>query len=161
MTWAGWCRAHGELYATEFGWDLGFESLVARIVADYAGHPEPARQAAWIAELDGRRVGCVSCVAEPMAEGESRSRTARLRILLVHPEARGNGLGSRLVHTCLTFARDTGYERVVLWTYQSLTTARKLYLNAGFALAAEHPEHSFGQDLIGQTYALRLAAPAG
>ena len=153
----GWMvQAHGELYAAEFGWDIGFEALVARIVADYAGHPEPARQAAWIAELDGRRVGCVSLVAEP-----GQAATARLRILLVHPDARGLGVGARLVDACLVFARDAGYRRVVLWTYQSLTTARKLYLAAGFTLAESAPERSFGADLIGQTYELRFATAAG
>jgi GNAT superfamily N-acetyltransferase len=152
----GWLvQAHGELYAAEFGWDFGFETLVARIVADYAGHPDPARQAAWIAELNGRRVGSIACVAEP---GEPD--TARLRILLVHPDVRGYGLGRRLMDACLNFARDAGYQRIVLWTYSVLPAARKLYLQTGFTLLTESPERSFGADLIGQTYELRFAAAA-
>lgn len=149
----GWVvMAHGEIYAQEFGWDSSFERLVARIVADYAGGHDPHSEAAWIAELDGQRVGCVFCVADP-----ARSRTALLRILLVHPDGRGRGLGRRLVGTCLTFARGAGYARVRLWTNHPLAAARHLYLERGFRLIAEEPHHSFGADLIGQTYELELA----
>jgi len=95
----GWVvMTHGELYDTEFGWDTSFEALVARIVADYAAGHDPGREAAWIAEIDGARVGCVFCVAED-------AQTAKLRILLVAPQGRGHGLGGRLVDTCLAFAR--------------------------------------------------------
>lgn len=147
----GWVvQAHGEVYAAEFGWDVSFEALVARIVADYAASPDPAREAAWIAEIDGRRVGCVFCVA-----GDDPS-TAKLRILLVHPDGRGHGLGGRLVDTCLRFAGDAGYQRMRLWTNDPLAAARRIYLRRGFRLTAEEPHHSFGADLIGQTYELEL-----
>jgi len=99
----GWVvMAHGEMYATEFGWDTSFEALVARIVADYAAQHDPAREAAWIAELDGRRIGCVFCVA-------ADATTAQLRILLVDPSARGHHVGGRLVDECISFARSAGY----------------------------------------------------
>ena len=147
----GWVvLAHGEVYAAEFGWDTSFEALVARIVAEYAGGHDPAREAAWIAELDGRRVGCVFCVAED-------ETTAKLRILLVHPSARGHRLGARLVEECVRFARDAGYRRMRLWTNDPLTAARHLYLAAGFVLTGEQRHHSFGVDLVGQTYELDLA----
>ncbi len=101
----GWVvMAHGEVYAIEFGWDTTFETLVARIVADYATGHEPALETAWIAESDGQRTGCVFCVAD-----EGDPQTAKLRILLVHPDGRGRGLGARLVDTCLDFARNAGY----------------------------------------------------
>lgn len=146
----GWVvQAHGELYAREFGWDASFEALVARIVADWAHDHAVAREAAWIAEQDGERVGCVFCVAEDGA-------TARLRILLVDPKARGQGLGRRLVDTCLDFARAAGYRRMVLWTNHPLTAAREIYLRAGFELVSEEPHHSYGVDLVGQTYARDL-----
>jgi GNAT superfamily N-acetyltransferase len=149
----GWVvQAHGELYATEFGWDASFETLVARIVADYADDHDDAREAAWIAELDGVRVGCVFCVAE-------NAETARLRILLVEPAGRGQRLGSRLVDECLRFARNAGYRRMVLWTNDPLVAARSIYLAAGFRLAAEEPHHSYGADLVGQTYELELERP--
>jgi GNAT superfamily N-acetyltransferase len=148
----GWVvMAHGEVYAEEFGWDASFEALVARIVADYAAGHDPTREAAWIAELEGRRVGCIFCVADPASEG-----TALLRILLVHPDGRGRDLGRRLVATCLEFARDTGYKRMRLWTNHPLAAARRLYLEQGFRLVAEEPHHSFGADLVGQTYELAL-----
>ena len=149
----GWVvQAHGELYAQEFGWDTSFEALVARIVADFATGQDPERERGWIAELDGRRVGCVFCVRgdEP--------RTAKLRILLVHPEARGHGLGRRLVDTCTVFAREAGYVHMRLWTNDVLTAARRIYLAAGFHLVAQAPHHSFGVDLVGQDYALDLRA---
>jgi GNAT superfamily N-acetyltransferase len=148
----GWVvMAHGELYAQEFGWDASFEALVARIVAEFAGGHDRAREAAWIAELGGRRMGCVVCVADPDHES-----TALLRILLVHPDARGRNLGRRLIGACLDFARDTGYARVKLWTNDPLAAARRLYLERGFRLVAEKPHHSFGVDLVGQTYELDL-----
>jgi GNAT superfamily N-acetyltransferase len=146
----GWVvMAHGEVYAKEFGWNTDFEALVARIVADYAESSDPLREAAWIATLDGHRVGCVFLVAKD-------HRTAQLRILLVHPDGRGHRLGRRLVDECLTFAAEAGYERVVLWTNEPLAAARAIYLDAGFRLTAEDPHHSFGVDLIGQNYALDL-----
>jgi GNAT superfamily N-acetyltransferase len=150
----GWVvMAHGELYATEFGWDTTFEALVARIVADYAGKHDPMREAAWIAEVDGVRAGCVFCVAED-------EQTATLRILLVHPDGRGHGLGGRLVDTCVAFARDVGYARVRLWTNHPLVAARRIYLRRGFVLTKEEPHHSFGVDLIGQVYQLDLHCTA-
>ena len=146
--------AHGEVYAQEFGWDASFEALVCRIVADYAAGRDPRREAAWIAELDGRRVGCVFCLADP---DPGREGTARLRILLVHPDGRGCDLGRRLIGTCLEFAREAGYERVRLWTNDPLAAARHLYLERGFRLIAEQPHQSFGAELVGQTYELDLS----
>jgi GNAT superfamily N-acetyltransferase len=146
----GWVvEAHGELYASEFGWDAEFEALVARIVADYGSGHDPSREAAWIAELGGQRVGCVFLVA---ADGE----TAKLRLLLVDPLARGSGLGRRLVDTCIEFARRAGYRRLRLWTNQPLAAARRIYLSRGFELTGEQAHHSFGVDLIGQDYELDL-----
>jgi GNAT superfamily N-acetyltransferase len=144
-------QAHGEIYAEEFGWDTSFEALVARIVADYAGEHDPAREAAWIAELNGQRVGCVFCVAEDDA-------TAKLRILLVHPDGRGHRLGSKLTAQCVQFARSAGYTRMRLWTNDPLVAARRIYLAAGFTLIEEERHHSFGVDLMGQVYELDLTA---
>jgi GNAT superfamily N-acetyltransferase len=151
----GWVvMAHGKDYAAEFGWDTTFEALVARIVADYAGPSDgaAARSGAWIAELAGDPVGCVFCV--PYDE-----ITAQLRILLVRPPARGHGLGGALVDTCVDFARGAGYQRMRLWTNDVLAAARRIYLGRGFRLVEEEPHHSFGVDLVGQTYELTLDAP--
>lgn len=146
----GWVvMAHGEIYAAEFGWDV--EAVVARIVADYSTDHDPEREAAWIAEVDGRRMGCVFCVAQD-------ETTAKLRILLVHPDARGRHLGGRLVDTCLDFARAAGYTRMQLWTNDPLAVARRIYLDRGFVLTEETPHRTFGIDLIGQTYELDLRA---
>ncbi|GID62753.1 MarR family transcriptional regulator [Actinoplanes cyaneus] len=151
----GWVvQAHGEVYAEEYGWDTSFEALVARIMADYAAEHDPAREAGWIAETDGRRAGSVLCVA-----GDEPG-TAVLRVLLVHPSARGLGLGGRLVDECLAFAAGAGYERMRLWTTDPLTRARQVYLRRGFALIREEPQRAFGADLVGQTY-LREFATAG
>lgn len=149
----GWVvMAHGELYAAEFGWDASFEALVARIVADYAGSHEPGKDAAWIAELHGQRVGCVFCV-------RTSDEVAQLRILLVDPQARGRYLGRRLVEQCVRFARDSGYRELVLWTNDPLVSARRLYLAAGFRLVQEQPHVSFGAQLVGQSYTLDLTSP--
>ena len=146
----GWMvLAHGEIYAAEYGWDSSFEALVARIVADFGAHPGNQLQRGWIAELDGRRVGCVLCV--PADE-----TTAQLRILLVDPAARGHGIGAMLVDACVAFARAAGYTRMRLWTNDPLVSARRIYLSRGFTLAEEEPHHSYGADLIGQVYELDL-----
>jgi GNAT superfamily N-acetyltransferase len=146
----GWVvMAHGEIYDREFGWDTSFEALVAKIVADYAADHDDTCEAAWIAERDGQRVGCVFCVA-------ADEQTAQLRILLVAPQARGLRLGARLVDECLSFARGAGYKRMKLWTNHPLVAARRIYLSRGFTLVEEEPHHSFGADLIGQVYGLDL-----
>jgi GNAT superfamily N-acetyltransferase len=147
----GWVvMANAEVYAQEFGWDASYEALVARIVADFAASASP-RRAGWIAVAGDRRVGCVLLVEED-------EQTARLRLLLVHPDGRGRGTGGTLVDTALDFARDHGFSHVVLWTNDPLTVARRLYLERGFRLVREEPHHSFGRDLVGQTYLLDLRA---
>jgi GNAT superfamily N-acetyltransferase len=146
----GWVvMAHGEMYAQEFGWDTSFEALVAQIVADYAGRHDDAREAAWVAEQGGRRVGCVFCVA-------ADEQTAQLRILLVDPAARGHGTGARLVDECLQFARRAGDRRMKLWTNHPLAAARSIYLSKGFRLVEEEAHRSFGVTLTGQVYELDL-----
>ena len=153
----GWVvMAHGEVYDQQFGWNTEFEALVARIVADYATGHDPAREAAWIAEVGGERAGCIFLVA-----GDEPG-VAKLRILLVTPTARGLGVGRRLVGRCLAFARDTGYRQVTLWTNDVLVSARRIYESFGFALTEQQPHHSFGHDLIGQTWTLELReSPTG
>lgn len=149
----GWVvMAHGEVYDEQFGWDTDFEALVARIVADYAVGHEPSREAAWIAEVDGERAGCIFLVS-----GDQEG-TAKLRILLVTPAARGLGVGSRLVEECLRFARGAGYDSVTLWTNDVLVSARRIYEAFGFVLIEEERHHSFGHDLVGQSWQLDLGA---
>jgi N-acetylglutamate synthase-like GNAT family acetyltransferase len=152
----GWMvMAHGELYAAEYGWDTTFEAHVARLVADFATAHDPSRERAWIAELDGRRLGCVACTATDQPD------TAQLRILLLHPDARGQRLGVRLVDTCLAFARAAGYRRVRLWTTNVLTAARSIYVAAGFRLVEQTPQQWAGARVIGEDYELDLAPPGG
>jgi GNAT superfamily N-acetyltransferase len=147
----GWVvERHGARYAAEYGWDSTFEALVARIVAEFAEHRDTRREAAWIAELDGERVGCVFCTA---AEAE---HTAQLRLLLVEPSARGAGVGTRLVDECLRFARRSGYRRITLWTNDVLVGARRIYEQAGFGCDRREPHHSFGHDLVGEYWSRDL-----
>ena len=146
----GWVVArHGELYSAQFGWDEQFEGLVARIAAEFLQKLDPSRERCWIAERAGQRLGCVFIVA-------AGRHTARLRLLLVEPEARGAGLGRDLITLCIAFARAAGYRRVKLWTQQSLLAGRHVYIQAGFVKTSEQAHHSFGHDLVGETWELAL-----
>jgi len=146
----GWVVSrHGAIYAEEFGWDESFEALVAKIVAKFIRHLDPARERCWIAERDGERVGSVFVV-------QQSPRVAKLRLLLVEYSARGTGLGARLVDEAVRFARGAGYRKLGLWTQSILLPARRIYEKAGFRLKREEPHHSFGQDLVGEFWELKL-----
>ncbi|MEU6350912.1 bifunctional helix-turn-helix transcriptional regulator/GNAT family N-acetyltransferase [Streptomyces sp. NPDC047072] len=152
----GWIVArNAALYAAEYGFNADYEGLVARIVADFAEDHDPHLERVWIAELDGRPVGCVMCVRD------DAPATARLRLLLVEPDARGLGIGDRLVRSVIDFARGVGYRDLVLWTNDVLAAARHVYQRHGFVLVAEKPHRSFGVDLNGQDWRLDLTADPG
>jgi DNA-binding MarR family transcriptional regulator/GNAT superfamily N-acetyltransferase len=144
----GWAiERHGRLYADEYGWNGDFEALVAGLFARFAATHDPERERCWIAELDGERIGCVFVV-----RNEDDADTAQLRCLLVDPRARGLGVGRGLVRTCIEFARAAGYRRMLLWTNDLLTSARRIYEDYGFKLIEEERHHSFGHDLVGQVW---------
>ena len=155
----GWIIArHGALYAQEQGFDGRFEALVARIGADLLERFDPTREACWIAERDGVNVGCVALVqARDEASQAPIAGTAQLRLLLIEPAARGLGLGRQLVNECERFARERGYRRIVLWTDANLAAARTIYRQAGYRLTGSESHHSFGQDLVGETWELVLS----
>ena len=154
----GWVVArHGALYAGEYGWDVRFEALVARIAADFVDRFDAGRDACWIAERQGARLGCVFLVqARDDASGQAIEGTAQLRLLLVEPRARGLGIGRALVDACQRFAREAGYRRIVLWTNSVLLAARGIYAEAGYVLGASEPHESFGQALVGETWTLEF-----
>jgi DNA-binding MarR family transcriptional regulator/N-acetylglutamate synthase-like GNAT family acetyltransferase len=158
----GWAIGrHGALYAQEYGWDLGFEALVAQIAARFLERFDAAREACWIAERERSNVGCVFLVqARDEASDAPLEGVAQLRLLLVEPSARGLGIGARLVDECERFARQAGYRRIVLWTNSVLVAARGIYAKAGYRLLRSEPHHSFGHDLVGETWELALDAPA-
>ncbi|MEV4394647.1 helix-turn-helix domain-containing GNAT family N-acetyltransferase [Nonomuraea sp. NPDC049607] len=146
----GWVAyRHGALYSEEYGWGTEFEQLVARIVGAY----DPARDAGWIAEVDGERAGCVFCVHQD-------DTTAKLRMLLVEPSARGLGIGRRLVAECLRHARARGYRRITLWTRDCLVSARRIYQAAGFELESAERGLENGAEVTEEMWSLDLTVPA-
>ena len=148
----GWIvHRHGTLYAQEYGWDERCEALAARVAADFIDHYEPESERCWIAERDGDFLGCVLLVKDRTAE-----KTAKLRLLLVEPSARGLGVGRTLVKQCTHFARQAGYSRIVLWTNSVLVSARRIYESEGYRLVQEEEHESFGQKLTGQYWSLQL-----
>jgi len=142
-------QLHGELYAKEFGYDTTFEALVAEIVAGFVRGFDPRRERCWIAEMGGEVVGSVFLVRE----GKS---TAKLRLLIIDPRARGRGLGKRLTRACIRFARDRGYRRIVLWTQSHLTAARAIYESEKFKLKEREKHSSFGKRLTAEVWELKL-----
>jgi DNA-binding MarR family transcriptional regulator/GNAT superfamily N-acetyltransferase len=146
----GWVvHRHGVLYAQEYRYDEQFEALVAEITAKFIQNFDPKRERCWMAEKDGEIVGSVFLV--------KHSKTvAKLRLLLVEPTARGLGIGKRLVEECVRFARQAGYKKITLWTQSSLHAARRIYEQAGFRLVKKDPHHSWGHDLVAETWDLAL-----
>jgi GNAT superfamily N-acetyltransferase len=146
----GWVvQSHGAFYAAEYGFDASFEGLVAEIAAKFLASFDASRERCWIADIDGAKVGSVFLV-------RASDETAKLRLLLVEPAGRGQGLGRRLVAESIAFARQCGYRKITLWTQSILVAARKIYQDQGFALVATEQHRSFGQNLIGETWEREL-----
>lgn len=141
--------SQAQSYTETYGWNTEYEALVAEICAQFLRHFDPAREHCWIAEQGGEFVGSIFLV-------KASETTAKLRLLHVSDAARGQGLGTRLVTECIRFAQDAGYSRLELWTNDILIAARRIYQTAGFVLEREEAHHSFGKDLVGQTWALDL-----
>lgn len=146
----GWVlERHAACYGTEYGWGGAFEALAAEIVTKFLREFDAARERCWIAEMDGAPVGSVFLV-------KGGADIAKLRLLLVEPQARGLGIGRRLVDECVRFAREARYRRITLWTQSILTDARTIYERAGFRMVRQEPHCGFGHDLIGETWELDL-----
>jgi DNA-binding MarR family transcriptional regulator/GNAT superfamily N-acetyltransferase len=148
----GWViHRQAVLYACEYGWDWTYEALISKILGEYAAGFDPSKEDGWIAERDGQIVGSIFLMKS------DDSAVGKLRLLYVEPDARGCGLGRRLVDTCIARARALGYRRLTLWTNDVLVAARRIYEAAGFGLTTEHAHRSFGADLVGQVWDLDLA----
>jgi DNA-binding MarR family transcriptional regulator/GNAT superfamily N-acetyltransferase len=146
----GWVvQQHGEIYAAEYGYSVEFEALVADVAANYLRRFDPAWEKGWIAELDGERVGAVFVVRKS-------ATVAQLRLLILASQARGLGLGKRLVDECIAFARAKGYRKLVLWTNGQLDAARAIYAARGFRRTGSEPLHAYGRKLTAETWELPL-----
>jgi ribosomal protein S18 acetylase RimI-like enzyme len=140
---------HGELYAREFGYDATFEALVAGIAAGFVRDFQPKYERCWIAEMGGEVVGSVFLVRKS-------AKASKLRLLIIDPRARGQGLGKRLTRACIAFARRAGYEKMVLWTQSHLAAARGIYQAEGFQKKSSRKHFSFGRRLVAEVWELRL-----
>ena len=145
---------HQALYAAEAGFDDTFGPLVRSILEAFVTDHDPACEAGWIAEADGERLGSIFCVRHD-------ERTAKLRLFLLVPEARGKGLGRDLLARCTRFAREAGYGGMALWTHESHKAACALYARNGWVLQRSVRVTSFGQPLVEQTWTLDFGRPEG
>ncbi|WP_373424129.1 bifunctional helix-turn-helix transcriptional regulator/GNAT family N-acetyltransferase [Variovorax boronicumulans] len=146
----GWVvQQHGEIYAREYGWDSSFEALVAQIAGEFLLKFQPEWERCWIAELNGERMGSIFVVRKSAG-------VAQLRLLILSPAARGLGLGGKLVDECIAFARRKGYKKMTLWTNSDLVAARAIYAKRGFQLTKSEPHESYGKQLVGETWELKL-----
>lgn len=146
----GWIVSrHGAIYAQEYGWDISFEALAAEITAQFLRSWDPRREQCWIAEIGGEPVGSIFLV-------RASDEIAKIRLLLVEKKARGLGVGRALVEQCIRFASDAGYSSITLWTQSILVAARGIYQRAGFQCVRQEKHHSFGVDLIGETWEMKL-----
>src|ERR1700728_2931582 len=147
----GWIiHRQSVLYTQEYGWDWTYEGLASRILGAFVAEFDPAHEDGWVAERRGAIVGSIFLMKS------DDPRVANLRLLYVEPSARGAGVGRKLVDTCVARARELGYRELTLWTNDILVAARRIYQAVGFRLVNEEPHHSFGHDLLGQTWALDL-----
>jgi GNAT superfamily N-acetyltransferase len=143
----GWViHRHGVIYAAQYGWDLTFEALVARVAADFIDQFDGTRDCCWIAEQNGEVLGAAFVVKT------ADVAVAKLRMVYVEPIAQGQGVGRLLVERCMTFAQDAGYSRMVLWTNDVLLPARALYQKLGFTMTDAKPYRGFGHNLVGETW---------
>ncbi|WP_041942949.1 GNAT family N-acetyltransferase [Variovorax paradoxus] len=146
----GWVvQQHGEIYAREYGWDSSFEALVAQIAGEFLLKFQPEWERCWIAELHGERMGSIFVVRKSAS-------VAQLRLLILSPAARGLGLGGKLVDECIAFTRRKGYKKMVLWTNSDLVAARAIYAKRGFQLVKSEPHESYGKQLVGETWEMKL-----
>lgn len=146
----GWIISrHGYWYALEYQWDSSFEALIAEIGARFLRNFDESAEICLIGCVDDQPAGCAMVV-----RGDDGN--AKLRLVLVEPQARGLGLGRKLVEACIAFSRNAGYQKINLWTNDNLVAARRIYEQAGFSLQSEEPHHSFGQQLTGQYWSLDL-----
>jgi len=146
----GWIiQAHGRVYSEEYGWDDTFEAMVAKIAAEFIENFDSTSECCWIAEQAGQNIGSAMIVKE-------NAETAKLRLVIVDPSARGLGVGLRLVEECINFSKRAGYSKMTLWTNDNLYAAIAVYKKLGFKLVGEEPHHSFGKDLIGQNWEMGL-----
>lgn len=149
----GWItHRHGVLYQKEHNWDEKFESLVAKIGVEFIDNYDSTCERCWIAEKDGKSLGCIMLVKDRSSD----QNAAKLRLLLVEPSARGLGVGSALVHLCTEFAREAGYARIGLWTQSILTSARKLYANEGYKMIKSEQHEACGPNLTGELWEMEL-----
>jgi N-acetylglutamate synthase-like GNAT family acetyltransferase len=149
----GWViHRQAVLYAQEYGWDWTYEGLIATILGEFSTSFDSSKEDAWIAERAGWIVGSIFLMKSDAPE------VAKLRLLYVEPAERGQGTGRRLVDACIERARELGYQRLTLWTNDVLVSARRIYQACGFRLVEENHHHSFGKDLVGQTWELGLRA---
>jgi DNA-binding MarR family transcriptional regulator/GNAT superfamily N-acetyltransferase len=146
----GWIvKRNAELYAKDYGWLEPFEGVCAQIVADFINKYDESRERAWIAEIAGENVGTVMLANDG-------DRVARIRLLLVEPNARGLGIGARLVDEAVRFARAAGYRKITLWTHSVLIAARHIYQKAGFTLMRSEEHRSWGHPVVSEHWDLEL-----
>ena len=139
------------LYTQEYGWDWTYEGLASRILGAFVAEFDPAREDGWVAERGGAIVGSIFLMkSDDPADRETQAALCRAK----RPRVWRRAETGRHMHRPRARARlpsSSPCGPTTSWSPLAASIRRP-----GSAWSSEEPHHSFGHDLVGQTWTLDL-----